>query len=483
MQILRHTALNLIGLGAPLLVAFFTIPLLISTLGTSRFGLLTLIWAVVSYFGLFDLGLGRALTQQLSIEFAHARREKVGDLVLTSLGVMLLLGGVIALAMEFVVAEFIVASMDDIPADEARGAVSAMSAAMPFILLTSGLRGILEARFAFGILNAIRIPLGIFTFAGPLAASLLISPDLVVVSWTLALGRAVACIVHGWFAVRSIGFEPRRSKWDSALLTPLLSSGGWMTVSNIISPFMGYVDRFVIGSTLSLAAVAYYATPNEIITKVWIIPAALTAVLFPHFSTMAATGGAKLRESATRSLYWLYVAVLPVTLTIALFAKEILGAWIDADFAANSYRVLQILALGMYVNCFAHVPFTLLQSGGHSRITALIHMVELPVFAVVLWLLTSEYGIEGAAWSWLGRIVVDTALLFHFSSKYSRNGAGTLTWREYGIGVAGCLLFVSALSGSVAVRVISLAAGLIAAASLILLERGGLLPARVTDEK
>ena len=62
MKLLRHTAFNLIGLGAPLLVAVGTIPVLIHALGPARFGLLTLIWAVVSYFGLFDLGLGRALT-------------------------------------------------------------------------------------------------------------------------------------------------------------------------------------------------------------------------------------------------------------------------------------------------------------------------------------------------------------------------------------------------------------------------------------
>ena len=58
MKLFRHTVFNLIGLGAPLLVAVGTIPVLIHELGPGRFGLLTLIWAVVSYFGLFDLGLG-----------------------------------------------------------------------------------------------------------------------------------------------------------------------------------------------------------------------------------------------------------------------------------------------------------------------------------------------------------------------------------------------------------------------------------------
>ena len=59
----RNTIWNMVGQGAPLLVALFAIPLLIKGMGTDRFGVLTLAWAVVGYFSLFDLGLGRALTK------------------------------------------------------------------------------------------------------------------------------------------------------------------------------------------------------------------------------------------------------------------------------------------------------------------------------------------------------------------------------------------------------------------------------------
>jgi len=59
----RNTVWNLVGSGAPMAVAIFSIPVLIKELGTNRFGVLTLAWAVIGYAGLFDLGLGRALTQ------------------------------------------------------------------------------------------------------------------------------------------------------------------------------------------------------------------------------------------------------------------------------------------------------------------------------------------------------------------------------------------------------------------------------------
>ena len=140
-MLLRHTAFNLIGLGAPLLVAVFSIPLLIEKLGVERFGLLTLIWAVVSYFGLFDLGLGRALTQQLAVVFSNEESEHAGPLIATATVLMAALGVLAGLLMAFA-APWGVGLVHSVPdRQEAITAVYAMALAMPAILLTSGFRG------------------------------------------------------------------------------------------------------------------------------------------------------------------------------------------------------------------------------------------------------------------------------------------------------------------------------------------------------
>ena len=57
---------NFLSLVGPMLVALGAIPVLIRTLGTDRFGILTLAWMLIGYCSLFDLGLGRALTKLVS---------------------------------------------------------------------------------------------------------------------------------------------------------------------------------------------------------------------------------------------------------------------------------------------------------------------------------------------------------------------------------------------------------------------------------
>lgn len=419
-MILRNTTFNLIGLGAPLLVAVATIPPLIHALGADRFGLLTMVWAVVSYFGLFDLGLGRALTQQLSLAFARGEDASVGPLTTTATVLMAVLGviGGIAMALGAPYGVDLIKNVPD--RAEAIRAVYAMALAMPAIILTSGFRGVLEAKAAFGIVNMIRLPLGLFTFLGPLAVVWAGHASLDLIALVLAIGRMVGCLVHVYFAWRVLTPVQRKLHVGISEMKLLAASGGWLTVSNIISPIMGYIDRFVIGALVSASAVAYYATPNEMATKIWIIPGAVTAVLFPAFAARMASHDGDNFGLVRASVTTLFITILPITAGIAVFARELLTLWISADFAAHSATLLQIFAVSILINCMAQIPFTLIQSAGQPRVTAMLHCGILPIYLFSLWLLTRHFGVIGAAWAWFLRMIIDACTLFVLSAPVLR---------------------------------------------------------------
>ncbi|MGN5352838.1 oligosaccharide flippase family protein [Ralstonia sp. L16] len=85
MSLTRNTLWNLAGAGLPLAVGAVTIPYLIGRVGVEAFGVLTLIWALIGYFSLFDFGLGRALTQQVAKARASEQETRLPDLVKTGL--------------------------------------------------------------------------------------------------------------------------------------------------------------------------------------------------------------------------------------------------------------------------------------------------------------------------------------------------------------------------------------------------------------
>jgi len=112
-----------------------------------------------------------------------------------------------------------------------------------------------------------------------------------------------------------------------------------------------------------------------------------------------------------KSVKYIFLALLPVTLISASLAREILTYWLGSHFAENSYRVLQVLSLGVFINGIANVPFALIQGAGRSDLTAKINLLELPAYLCVMWWLINGYGIVGAAVAWLFRMAVDALLL------------------------------------------------------------------------
>ena len=99
-------------------------------------------------------------------------------------------------------------------------------------------------------------------------------------------------------------------------------------------------------------------------------------------------------------------------LVCGLIGSLVLDWWIGDHMAKLGGPVWAWLSLGILLNGFAHLPYTLLHSAGRSDITAKFHLAELlPYLVSVAWALT-HYGIVGAAAVWSARCAIDTALLY-----------------------------------------------------------------------
>jgi len=432
LRIARHTLYNLLGLGLPLLLALISIPALLALLGDERFGWLTLLWALVSYLGLFDLGLSRAMTQQMAPALSDGRLSEagaVGGTTLVLIGVLGMFGGGVLILLAPLVPTVLPHATEP---ERIVVALRWMGLALPFTVLTAALRGALEAAHAFGAINAVRVPLGLWTFAGPWLAATLWGPDLGVVAAALALGRIAGLLAHWVLVKRQLPQLRGQWRWQAERRGQLLRAGGWLTLSNVVSPLMGYLDRFFIGVSLSGAAAAYYVAPQELVTKLWIIPGALTAVLLPAFAAQVASRQVQAWRLFDRSVGLLFLVLLPLTLGLALFSHELLGLWLGAAFAAHSAPLLTLFAAGILVNCLAHVALAWLHGAGNFRAPALLHLAEFPVFMGLLWLLCARWGLEGAAIAWLSRMSLDAICLFALC-RLQRGGWPVRAWMGGGL--------------------------------------------------
>ncbi len=454
----RNTAWNLAGQGAPLALALVAIPILVRGLGTDRFGVLALAWVVVGYFSLFDFGLGRALTQLVAQKLDRGGREELPALVWTALAAMAALG-VAGAILVGLLSPWAVHRALKIPAamqGETLAVFYLLAASLPLVIVSTGLAGVLEAHQRFDLSNAVRIPMGAFTFLGPVAA-LPVSRSLVLVVAALVGGRLVAAAAYLALTLRVMPVLRNSVRLVPAAVRPLAASGGWMTVSNVVGPLMTYLDRFLVGAVVSIAGVAYYATPYEVVTRLWVLPRGLAGVLFPAFATSYRSDPARTAVLFERGVKVLLVVLFPIALLIVGLAHDGLGLWLGGDFAARSTSVMQWLVAGVLLNSLAQIPFALVQGTGRPDITARLHLAEVAPYLAALWTLLILRGIEGAAIAWTARALIDMLLLFVLAFRRVPVSAGNIRRTASVIALSFLVLALAALPAHLATKAVFLA--------------------------
>src|SRR6266852_1839290 len=120
-----------------------------------------------------------------------------------------------------------------------------------------------------------------------------------------------------------------------------------------------------------------------------------------------------------RSVTYLLLMLFPMVLLAVVLAKDGLMLWLGAEFAQRSVRVLQWLAVGVFINSLGQVPFAMVQGVGRPDLTAKLHLIEVPAYLAVLWWLTKTHGIEGAAIAWTARAAADDPQFFALRVVFS----------------------------------------------------------------
>lgn len=420
MSLKKNTFFNLAGTGLPLLVGALTIPYLIRQLGVEAFGILTLVWALIGYFSLFDFGLGRALTQQVAISIAGGKTSDIPAIVKSGLlftALTGLVGGLILAVLAQPLGNSWLKVADSLRSDTASCLLLA-AIGIPLTTVATGLRGVLEAYEDFKIVNILRIFLGVANFGLPALSVYAGAASLTMIVFSLIAARLIALFLHWVYLQPRLAPRWWQVKTSTQQIKALFSFGAWMTVSNVISPLMVTADRFVISAVLGAGIVAYYTVPFEVIVRFLILPGALTSALFPRLAAVIKSDPELAAGLYRKSLKVVAMTMLPLCVATVLLSHWGLSLWLGAAFADNSWKIVSILSVGIFFNALAFVPFATIQAAGDTKRTAQLHLVELLVYLPVLFLLLQQFGLIGAALAWTLRVILDFALLSKFAGTY-----------------------------------------------------------------
>lgn len=412
MSIHRNTAYNIAGAIIPLALSLVTVPIYLNLIGESRYGVLAIAWLLLGYFGIFDLGLGRATAQHIAA-LSHTETEERAQTFWTALSLNLGLGLIGGLLIWPIAVYFFgnIFKIEAVLYPEMIASIPWLILAVPMATLSGVLTGTLQGREQFLELNVISITSTVFFQLFPLLISWHFGPELYLLLPAALTARFITLAALMWRCYRHV-FGKYRPRFIRSKALQLLHFGSWVTVTSIVTPMMVILDRFVIGAISGAKTVTFYTVPFQLAQRITLVPSALSTAIFPR---MAAIKNGDARELASKGMCTLIAVMTPLVLIGLFMMSPFLELWVGQGFSDRSASVGQLLLLGFWANSLAWIPYTQLQACGRPDLVAKCHLSEVLPYFGLLYLGLKYFGLAGAAAAFSFRVFMDLILLSWFA--------------------------------------------------------------------
>jgi O-antigen/teichoic acid export membrane protein len=222
-----------------------------------------------------------------------------------------------------------------------------------------------------------------------------------------------------WFKPKaSTAAVPWNVIWASCL--PL-----WAVM--IMSQMVQWSGQFIAGAYVSSELVAQLAVAQRTAMLASFVLIAVNLVVAPRFAALHRQGDmAGLESLAILSVKLVGVLALPVIGVMLIFPNWLMGLF-GEGFAGGS-QLLQILAVGQFINAITGSVGYLLMMSGHERDMRNVTLISGSTALGLTWLLTIGFGATGNAVGTAIAVATQNLLAVYFVKK--RLGFNTLAvWR------------------------------------------------------
>lgn len=220
--------------------------------------------------------------------------------------------------------------------------------------------------------------------------------------WALVIGQLTGTFVSVSLSYLVSDYRPR---FSFKAKVELFHSSKWLMMNNILQFLNGRAAEFVIGRLAGAQVLGIYAIASEISTlPTTELVAPINRAAFPGYARVASEVDV-LRSSFLNVISMIALFALPAGLGIAAVADLMVPAVLGAKWL-TSIPLIQVLAIyGVIQALQTNIAYIYLATG-HVRLVTITGAVQ---FAVLLALLIPGIhyqGATGAAWAFLGAVVL-----------------------------------------------------------------------------
>lgn len=400
----RHLLANVLGRSWAFLSTFLFVPVYVHLLGIENFGVIALFLVVGGLLAFLDLGLSPTLARELHDQ-ARGTREKASLLFTYEIAFASIVGAVVLSALVVPTAWFsVLLTSEDLSRPEVSSSIRLVFVAAAVQLLfnfyVAGLMGVEEQIKG----NVIIVVAGVVR-SGIVVGPLWVFPlPAVYLLWQVVFVLVFSGIAR-YLLYKAIARDMAAAERVFAIQTIMdnLSFTRGMFLISMIAAINTQVDKLLISKLSGMAALSEYLLVSTFAQLLVFVVSPVTIAMLPRFVRSASLGDTE----AVRYLFLVTHKLVAATVCAAVgcmvfFGPYLISIWTVGNVEADSigaYATLLVigyasLALQTVPHCVAIANKDLkwiLFLGGASV------LFTLPVY----WYLINQFGVVGAAITWL----------------------------------------------------------------------------------
>ncbi len=377
-------------------------PLQINILGIEAYGLIGFIATLQIIFAVFDLGLSSTLTREIATDQSEDRVRSV-DLIRTASTIYWSFGVVVGVglgsASNFIASHWFNAT--ELSVGDVEHGLYAITIYLAARWPVAMYVGVLTGLQRMDVLNVVKTSTTSLRLVGGIVV-LLIWQDLQIFLWWTASNAFVEVIAYLAACRRTFPLMPWRFGLSLHVLKSIWAFSLSMSALSLIALFISQLDRLIVSKLLLMEDFGHYTLAYNTAAVASLGISAVSSAMVPSFAAaygQASTNTLSLRYDRANRVILFVVGF--VVLPLIFFGDLIISVWISPIAATGAVRPLALIAAGFWCSAVLSNAYSLSVASGNPGLPLRLSAISALPYAAVLYWMTRNCGVDGAALAWL----------------------------------------------------------------------------------
>ncbi len=398
-QVVLNTITSYIRFAVSLLVWFFLTPFIINTVGRNDFGLWSLTFSVIGFFGLLDFGFGTGVVKYVA-ECKGAKNVERRNRILSTLAIVYLTISLIACTSVGALSFFYnhLFSIPDGEHEKAYALLWILAGRSIFLGLPLSLfRGILFGEQKIYLINLIQ---GVAIVVYALTSWIVLEKGMgiIALAWINFGAMLLEHLGYIYFSYKEVsGLRISFSLAEKKLFREVASFSIYSFIVNVSNLILLKTDPIIIKFFMPLSSVAIYALALKIAENALLLIKQFVNVLTPLIADFKGSGDEqKIRFILINCTKFALAPAVMIAVGGSVFAREGLYFWVGPEFVMGA-PVLIVLMIAFTMSVPQLIASNVLTMTGHHKITARVSAMSILINIVCSILLIMPLGFIGVA--------------------------------------------------------------------------------------